>query len=507
MEREKFGVIRICVVGIALILQVLLFAVIFDFLRGQSFYIYFAIQMIVLIDIIFLEGKNNNKSFVIAWLVLVYILPVFGQVLYLMWGRGVTRGRRSKKIKAALDRGANFLKEDNATCGEFSLAHPDRKRISEYLARKGFPLYTNTKCDYFPLGEQQIEAMLKDIENAEKFVFLEYFIISSGKVWDRFEEVMIRKAKEGVEVRLLFDDMGSVTTASKKSIKNLINNGVQVKRFSPVHRYIYQLSINYRNHQKITVIDGNIGYTGGINIADEYANLYPKLGHWKDTAIRLEGDAVWGFLVSFIQMWETESKEQTDYEAYRPTESAEGEGYYQPFVDGPMNSPDSPAEVMYRTMINNAKDYVYITTPYLVIDNTMTDALATAALSGTDVRIITPKIWDHWYVHFVTQSNYEELLRAGVKIYEYTPGYIHAKTIISDDDNAIVGSINMDYRSFYLNYENGVWICGGEAIGQIKKDLMDTFAISEEIKLEDWKRRPWYVKFMQALLRLFAVLF
>jgi len=409
-------------------------------------------------------------------------------------------------MKTAIERGTEFLSKDPGVYAELGAVHPTRKRISGYLGRKAFPLYKNTKCDYYPLGELQFEAMLKDMENAEKFIFLEYFILDNGELWKKFEELMIRKAEQGVEIRLMFDDLGSIVTAPDNLIKRLAGHGIQAKRFNPVHRYVSRLYINFRNHQKIAVVDGNVGYTGGTNLADEYANIYPKHGHWKDTAIRLEGDAVWSLTVAFLQMWESESNNKSDYEVYRPTYSCDGQGFYQPFTDGPVNNPDNPAEVMYRTIINNAKDYVYITTPYLVIDNTMMEALCTVALGGTDVRIITPKIWDHWYVHMVTQSNYGELLAAGVKICEYTPGYIHAKTIISDDDHAVTGSINMDYRSFYLHFENGVWICGAPVLKDIKRDIEETFKVCEEIQLDDWLRRPWYVKCLQTVLRLFAVL-
>jgi len=505
-ERKIAGLLRIVLVGIAVLLQLLLIALLVRVLRNRAVYAYFIIEIIALIDVIFLVSKNKSSSFTIAWLLIILTLPVFGHVLYFLWGRGASRGWRSNRMKAAIARGMSFLSKDNDVYAELEAVHPMRKRISGYLYRKNFPLYKNTKSEYYPLGELQFEAMLKDMEKAKKFIFLEYFILNSGEIWNKFEELLIRKAEQGVEVRLMFDDLGSIVTAPDNLIKRLGSRGIQAQRFSPVHRYVSQLYINYRNHQKITVIDGNVGYTGGANLADEYANIYPKHGHWKDTGIRLEGDAVWSLTVAFLQMWECESNEKSDYEAYRPAYSCDGQGFYQPFSDGPVNNPDNPAEVMYRTIINNAKDYVYITTPYLVIDNTMMEALCTVALGGTDVRIITPKIWDHWYVHMVTQSNYGELLKAGAKIYEYTPGYIHAKTIISDDDHAIAGSINMDYRSFYLHFENGVWICGAPVLKDIKRDIVETFEVCEEMRLEDWLRRPWYVKCLQTVLRLFAVI-
>ena len=501
------GKIRLVVVAAAVLMQLALIILLVYFLRYRAIYAYIIIQFIALVDIVFLAGRKNNRSFIIAWLIVISVLPVFGHILYLMWGRCPSNDYRSRRMNASIARGMGFLEREPAVYSDFQKIHPGRKRFAGYLGRQNFPLYTNTKCDYYPLGELQFDAMFKDMEKAKKFIFMEYFILSSGSLWNSFEELLIHKAKEGVEVRLMFDDLGSISRVPKNLVKKLGSHGILVQRFNPVLRHLSQLHINYRNHQKIAVIDGNVAYTGGTNMADEYANLYVKYGHWKDTAIRLEGDAVWSLTVSFIQMWDSESKEASFYDKYKSEYGCEAQGFFQPFSDGPANNPVNPAEVIYRKIINSARDYVYIMTPYLVIDNNMMDALCSASMGGTDVRIITPKIFDQWYVHKVTRSNYEELLRAGVRIYEYTPGFIHAKTIISDDDHAVTGTINMDYRSFYMHYENGVWICGAPVLEEIKKDMIDTMAVCEEMELEKWVNRPFYIKALQTVMRLFAVLF
>lgn len=506
-EKKIPGILRILIVGLAVLAQILLLALLALRLRQNAVYIYFLLEVIGLIQIHVLVDKNNNSSYTIAWVVIILILPVFGYLLYALWGRTGTHGRKSRKTREVILEGNKWLKRDPAILGELQHYHPFRKRISEYLEREGFPLYKNTKCNYYPLGELQFEDMIKDLEKAEKFIFLEYFIVSEGQLWDRIHEVLRRKAGQGVEVRLMYDDFGSIITAPVNLIKELERENIKVVAFNPVHRYVSRLYINYRNHQKIAVVDGSIGYTGGTNLADEYANIYAKLGHWKDTAIRLEGDAVWSLTVTFLQMWEAEMGIQEDYLNYRPELKITGDGFYQPFSDGPVNEPHNPAEAVYRQIIASATEYVYITTPYLIIDSSMTNALSLAAMGGVDVRIITPGIGDHWYVHMVTRSNYGKLMEAGVRIYEYSPGYIHAKTIISDDEHGVTGSINMDYRSFYLHFENGVWICGGPVLEDIKKDITETFRVCREISLEEWKRRPWYIKFMQTILRLFAPLF
>lgn len=513
-QRTNIGRFRIAWVAttiglqmlLAIILQILIIVLLVVMLDHHPIRVYIFIQFISIINIIFLITTSKNRCYTIAWLLVIFILPVFGHIFHMLWGRASNHGWKNKRLRPAIARGTEFLKKDPSVSAEFESVYPSKRKISTYLEGKGFPLYENTKCEYFPLGELQFESMLKDLEKAEKFIFLEYFILNTGKLWSKIEEVLIRKSAEGVEVRLMIDDLGCITTIPDKLVRDLKEKNIQVIRFNPIHRYISRFSLNYRNHRKITVIDGNIAYTGGTNIADEYANIYPKFGHWKDTAIRMEGDAVWSLTVTFLQMWESESNTPSDYEAYRPSVAMKEWGFYQPFADGPVNNPDNPAEVMYRTMINNAQKYVYITTPYLIIDHAMIEALCTAAQGGVDVRIITPNIWDKWYVHMVTESNYGELLKAGVKVYEYSPGYIHSKSIISDGEHAVIGSINMDYRSFHLNFENGVWICGSPVLEDIEKDIMETFEVSKEIELDEWLRRPWNTKLMETILRLFSVL-
>ena len=449
--------------------------------------------------------KNNPYS--IKWVIIVLVIPVVGLILYLFFSRREIIGDRSKNLRNSIARGISFLSKDPSIYASLGQAFPARKRIAGYLGRKGQPLYSNTNCKYYPLGELQFDAMLRDMEAAERFIFLEYFIISKGELWDKIQDVLLRKAAQGVEVRVMMDDIGSIMTFPNKLVKSLKAQGIKVQRFNNVHGFFSGYYFNYRNHQKITIIDGNVGYTGGTNIGDEYINAYEKHGHWKDTAIRMEGDAVWSLTVAFLQMWDGDTKTQSDYEAYRPTASVEAPGFFQPFTDGPTVDDDYIAKYIYKSFFYTAKKYIYITTPYLIVDPTMLEALRVAAKGGTDVRIIVPKMWDKWLVHVVTLSNYQTLLEAGVRIYEYTPGFIHCKTLISDDEHAVIGTINMDFRSFYLHYENGVWICDAPVIDEIKNDIAQTLALCEEIELDTWLRRPWPEKCIQSLMRLFAVLF
>lgn len=465
-----------------------------------------ALELTGFIQVLSISEKNRSLTQTVPWLILILLLPVFGHLLYLLWGRSGTHSRKSKKINQILSLGSQWRKQSPGVAASLAEQHPLKKRTAVYLQQEGFPLYTNTDCAYFPLGELQFKALLSDLEKAEHYIFMEFFIVSEGQLWNRIHEILKLKASQGVEVRLLYDDLGSIFTLPKDFIERLAAEGICAQRFNPAHKYLARLYLNFRNHQKIVVIDGKIGYTGGTNLADEYANLYEKHGHWKDAAIRLTGEAVWGLTVTFLQMWEAETELPEDYERYHPRTDVAGHGFYQPFDDGPVNHEHNPAEAVYRQTIHSAQKYVWITTPYLVIDEIMVDALCTAATSGIDVRIVTPKVWDHWYVHMVTRSNYGKLLKLGVRIYEYTPGYIHAKAILSDDIHAVTGSINMDYRSFYLHFENGVSIYGAPVLQDIKNDMLDTFAVSEEISYEQWKARPYRIIILQSFLRLFIPL-
>lgn len=501
------GTVRVVVVMLALCAQLLLVAFLVSLLQQRAVYLYFILEIAGAVMMTVIITKNRNSAYTIAWLIIMMVMPVFGYLLFLLWGTTGLTNRKRTRIQAHIAYGQTFLEPDQTTDAQFLARHPTRQKLRAYLQNEGFPIYQHTQSRYYPLGELQFEQLIADLEQAQKYIFLEYFIVAEGLLWDRIHEILRRKAQQGVEVRVLIDDLGSIERLPDTFVAELQNEGIQAARFNQVHKNIFRMLINNRNHQKITVVDGNIGYTGGTNIADEYVNLTHELGHWKDVAIRLEGAAVWALTVTFLQMWDAETDLQSDYPRYRPTIQVRGRGFYQPFADGPLNNPHNPAEELYRQIIAGAQRYVYITSPYLVIDDAMKDTLCMAAKGGVDVRIVTPKIWDHWYVHMVTKSNYDALLAAGVRIYEYTPGFIHAKIILSDDDNGVISSINMDYRSFFLLFEFGVWICGAPVLADIKADLLNIFAISEEKNLVQWRSRPQYQKFLQHILHIFAPLF
>lgn len=505
VRSKYYGIIRGVTVGISFFLQIGLMIFLAMYLMRYSIIAYFIFEIVSVITVFALV--NNAEAYKMSWIVIILVLPVSGLFLYFMWGRKRVNSsyfRRSREIDALM---VKNLRQNEEIVQDLERQHPNKVQISRYLRKEGFPIYNNTHATYFGLGEKVLEAMLEDLKQAKKFIFMEYFIVSDGKVWSDILEVLTRKVKEGVEVKLLFDDFGTLRINTQAFRRDLKSRGIEMSIFNPIHRDMVRMSFNYRNHKKITVIDGNIGYTGGFNLADEYANYIERFGHWKDSGIRLYGDGVYSFTCFFLNMWRIVNKNVRINDAdYRPQAHVFQEGYVQPFMGGPHRNPHNPTEGAYTRMINKARDYIYITTPYLVLDQSMRDDLTSAAQSGVDVCIIVPRIYDKWYVYMVNVSNYGKLMEAGVHIYEYKPGFIHAKNVIADDECAICGTINTDYRSFYLHYECGVFLSEMEAVKDMKDDFLRTLEECEEMDLAHWSKRPIGNKVMQAALKVLSPL-
>ncbi|EOS34574.1 MAG: cardiolipin synthase [Lachnospiraceae bacterium] len=505
VRSKYYGIIRGVTVGISFFLQIGLMIFLAMYLMRYSIIAYFIFEIVSVITVFALV--NNAEAYKMSWIVIILVLPVSGLFLYFMWGRKRVNSsyfRRSREIDALM---VKNLRQNEEIVQDLERQHPNKVQISRYLRKEGFPIYNNTHATYFGLGEKVLEAMLEDLKQAKKFIFMEYFIVSDGKVWSDILEVLTRKVKEGVEVKLLFDDFGTLRINTQAFRRDLKSRGIEMSIFNPIHRDMVRMSFNYRNHKKITVIDGNIGYTGGFNLADEYANYIERFGHWKDSGIRLYGDGVYSFTCFFLNMWRIVNKNVRINDAdYRPQAHVFQEGYVQPFMGGPHRNPHNPTEGVYTRMINKARDYIYITTPYLVLDQSMRDDLTSAAQSGVDVCIIVPRIYDKWYVYMVNVSNYGKLMEAGVHIYEYKPGFIHAKNVIADDECAICGTINTDYRSFYLHYECGVFLSEMEAVKDMKDDFLRTLEECEEMDLAHWSKRPIGNKVMQAALKVLSPL-
>jgi len=501
------GFLRVALVGILVLIQFAVLFLLTYWLSESTIYIYLIIEIFSIFITIGLVNDNRSPSYKIGWICIILILPLTGHIMYGLWGKSGSKRKIEKQLLAKLNHGYQYLHYDSALAEEYAQQYPTKSRISRYMETQHFPLFKNNQVQYYPMGEDTFEAIFEDIKYARKFILINFFIVGEGVLWDKMHKLLLDKIQEGVRVKFMYDDFGATLRTPKNFRKNLEASGFEIGVFNPIHKYTDKLYMNYRSHQKIIVIDGNIGYTGGMNLADEYVNLINRFGTWKDNAVRVVGDAVWGLTVTFLQMWEICNSSVTiDYDIYRPTmEFPPSDVYCHVIADGPANNPNNPIESIYMQIINYAKKYVYITTPYLIIEDGMKRALITAVKSGVDVRIITPFIPDKKNVKRLTNYNYGQLLEAGVKIYEYKPGFIHAKTIINEDCG-IVGTINMDYRSFYLHYECGLWMCNREVIDVIKDDLMDTMDISIEMTYQDWKNRPWQLKTYQRILNLFSTL-
>lgn len=500
---------RVFVVGLSILLQVgWMFIVLWRF-NYQFTYVNLAFRVIAVIVVLVIVNKWVNPANKLSWTFLILLSPVLGLLLYFLFGRsGLTKQTR-RKMDAAGAAVSAHLKRDEEAEKALRAESIGAFRQSEYIREWGcFPLYRGTTTRYYKCGEEMFPDMLAALESAEHFIFLEYFIIEEGYMFNTVVDILERKVKEGVEVRLIYDDVGCVNTLPAGYYKKLQKKGIKCAAFNPF-RPIISVVMNNRDHRKILVVDGALGFTGGINLADEYINKVERFGYWKDTGIRIEGEAVWSLTTMFLSMWNYIVGSDEDCCAYMPSVHQkapfEDDGYVQPYGDSPLDH-ENVGEDIYLNIITRATKYVYIFTPYLIVDHEMLVALCNAAKSGIDVRIVTPGIPDKKTVYLLTQSYYEPLIRCGVKIYQYTPGFIHAKCFVCDDEIATVGTVNLDFRSLYLHFECGIWMYRSAAVMQVKEDCMETFSCSEEMTLEFCRNRALPVRILQSLLRLFAPL-
>ena len=431
--------------------------------------------------ILFLVRKDENPAYTIAWMALIGITPVFGGLMYLFWGNK-RPSRRMRRRMAAVDRRHRGLVAQ----------HPDQvadlpsrtRQLSSYIAKYGpWPAWQNTSVQYYSSGEEMFPRLLEDLRKAQRFIFLETFIIRPGKMWNAVEDILREKAAAGVDVRVIYDDMGCLTTVPSGFVVRLERAHIRCIPFNPVVPLV-SLVMNHRDHRKIVVIDGNVAYNGGTNFADEYINAEERFGYWKDAAIRLEGAAVWNFTLMFLNFWNAFRPMEEDYRPYRPSCKAAPDGVVQPYADSPLDE-ERLAESVYRDIIDQAREYVYIYTPYLAIGEDMLNSLKLAAKRGVDVRLILPGIPDKKMVFRLSRSYYLPLLRAGVKVYEFTPGFVHSKCYVSDGRVAVVGSINMDYRSLYLHFECGTLLMGSSQVAAVRADFDRTFPACRAIAVSD----------------------
>lgn len=489
---------------ICLQLLILSYAV-FRVSHTTAIFLFFYILSIALV--IFIVTREENASYRIAWMLIMVVMPFVGSVLYIIFGNKKGGRRTRKEVSKFVAEIKNISLYDEKTYKQLLAENNGITRQIQYIyTASGYGVWQNTKSTYFAKSDLFMEDLLKEIEKAKKFIFIEYFILDRGKEWGRVVEILKKKVKEGVRVCIMYDDLGAINVLPRRYYQTLRNYGFEAYAFNPV-RFHLSPRLNYRDHRKIFDIDGDIVYTGGLNIADEYMNNIVRFGWWKDNAIKIEGDAVWSFTVMYLRLWSTVSgKKETDYDFYRPSVSYPSDGYVQPFSDSPFDG-ETIARNAYMQVINNAHSYVWIVTPYLVLDDEMMTTLEIAAKSGVDVRIVTPYYADKKTVHEVTRSHFEALVEAGVKIYEYMPGFIHSKTLVSDDKIAFVGSANMDFRSFYLHFELSTLFVDSTVIQDVKKDTLDAIASSELQTMEKLNQISFFTKVARWFFGFFAPAF
>lgn len=507
-ERKRSGnsILRIVFVAISFLLQIFWLLALTVKLNAYSGTLSLITTFLSILVVLRLNSKHTNTAMKMPWVMLILILPVMGLSLYLLvemlGDPGVGKRLRAVRedMKDEIPAGA-----DDALQKLEEIDLPGANQARYLWNCTHWPVYENTDVRFFSEAKDAFEAMKSDLEKAEKFIFMEYFIVEDGSCFREIEDILIRKQAQGVEIRFLYDDIGSVGKVNMFFAKRLREEGIQCRPFNPALPLL-NIFLNHRDHRKITVIDGKVGFTGGFNLADEYFDRKHPYGKWKDTGLRLEGEAVRSLTAAFLELWSVQNHQREDYRAYLDVAySVPARGFVQPFADNPLGQ-ERAAEEVYLNLTAQSNKTLYFMTPYLIITDEMHRALRLAAKRGVDVRIITPGIPDKKTVYAVTRSYYAGLAAQGVRIYEYTPGFCHAKQCICDGRIATVGTSNLDYRSLYHHFENNVVLYGCDAVGEIAADFERTFPQCREVT-EDYRAgRGAMLRTWQYILRLFAPL-
>jgi len=470
-------------------------------------YVDYVLNGFSIIVCIYILNRQEKSAYKLTWIFLILLFPIFGGIVYVFFHFQSSPRKLGRQIEE-LDRYLRPFFSYGDALSELTIEYPECLPQVHYLQNQaGFPVYKQTQTRYLNSGESFFKQVLEELEKAEKYIFLEFFVLRQGKMLDPIIEILLKKAVEGLDVRIIYDDLGCFMTLPPSFKKILKDNGIKCFVFNPFKPILSSLQ-NNRDHRKIICIDGKTAFTGGMNLADEYINARERFGHWKDAAIMLKGEAAWSLTLIFLQMWNLGKKERDNPDLFYPWKdeacTVNSDGYVQPYADSPIDK-ENVGEHVYIQIINNAKKYVYINTPYLVVDDNLLSALRLSAKSGVDVRIITPHRWDKWIVAIASRSYYRQLIQAGVRIYEYSNGFNHSKTFVSDDETATVGTTNLDFRSLYLHFECGVWMYKTSSVEKVKEDFIATIPSCKEITLEDCARNALQ-RVTQDVLRLFAPL-
>lgn len=499
------------------LLQIAFFVVLVHMFANVGAIAYnFLMVVTVLVLVAILEQDDLNPAYKLMWTLIIVLMPLSGTLFYLLWGHRHVPRRQQRKFDEIEKRSSEAITQDEALFPQMKFYSRRLYHTAQYLLNyAAAPVYAGTDVEYYAVGEDFFPPFVEALKSAKQYIFMEYFIVQEGYMWNTVLDILRQKAAEGVDVRVIYDGFGSLFTLPVNYEKKLRGYGIKCHIFSPLtfspHISDYAM-LNHRDHRKITVVDGEIGFSGGLNMADEYIDRESRFGYWKDTAFKLEGEAVYSLTVTFLKAWDFVAKEQSNFEEYRPAKrnyalpspgDIREHGLVQPYCDTPLDG-ENVSENAYLRTISCARDYVYISTPYLILDNEMITTLTLAAKSGLDVRLLTPGIPDKKLVYVLTQSYYATLLRAGVKIYEYTPGFNHAKMYVCDDKVAIVGSANMDYRSLYLHFENCSIFYGGSIVPNAKQDMLNSFEVSHPVTLEEAMNVPLHKRLLRTVIRFLA---
>lgn len=513
VEKSKKGFFhvvfgRMGIIVLLLLLQIGILFSLFGWLQEYVIYAYGSLWLLSVITVIWIINQPSNPGFKLAWMVPITLIPVFGILFYIFIETQVGTRLMNRMLNDSSRKIRKYAVQNEDVYEEICKDDRQVGNLAKYLADQvGFPAFRNAGVEYFPLGEDKFKVLVEELKKAKKFIFMEYFIVAEGRMWNTILDVLKEKAKEGVEVRFMYDGTCSVSLLPFNYAKELEEAGIHCKVFNQIKPALSSTQ-NNRDHRKITVIDGKVAFTGGVNLADEYINEKERFGHWKDTAIMVRGEAVRNFTWMFLQIWDIDVKNE-DYEKYlnitQERLNCPMPGYVIPYGDSPLDN-ENVGELVYMDIINTASEYVHIMTPYLILDNEMITALTYAAKRGVDVKIIMPGIPDKAYAFALAKTYYPELIKAGVKIYQYRPGFVHAKVFTSDDRKAVVGTINLDYRSLYLHFECGTFLYKVPEISKIEQDFQETLEKCREITMEEYRKEKVTTRFYGRVLRLIAPL-
>lgn len=498
---------RTLIIALMILIQAAVFPLALTYLRNYFPAVVEAMSLMGGIMIIIIINNDEPAEFKLTWAIFVCLFPVLGTLIYVFvksnWGMAGLR----RKVRASRQKTEGLTYTSKGTHSALERESASFRRFAYYMEKTcGYPVYHNTVTTYYPTGEETIEALKEDLKKAKKFIFMEFFIIDDGIVWDSILKILKEKVKEGVEVYVMYDGLCSIMLLPYYYPKKLASYGIHSKMFAPLVPFL-STTQNNRDHRKIVVIDGEVAFTGGVNLADEYANIKERFGYWKDAGIRLEGRAAMSFSLMFMQNWNIYGKKEIDYEKYLKEDENrqrhEHDGFVIPYGDTPTLLKEV-AKTVYEDIFAHAVDYIHIMTPYFIVDREFLSVMRYAALRGVDVKMILPHIPDKRYAFFIARTFYRTLCEAGIKVYEYKPGFVHAKIMVSDDRMATCGSVNLDYRSFYHHFENGVCLYENSSVKKIEEDFENTLKDCIEVNEEYYKNIPVYQRILGRILRLVA---